>query len=186
VSLPLPFRSSADTEGDVHRVMGKLEAANGAIGIMRLMANSSAAFRPFTLLTTSLLTSKHLPRTLQEIVILHLAQLRRSPYEWHEHVPMALDHGVTEEQCRSIEVRKAAMDPDLFKQSDLLAVKVATAACLDEPIKSSDWAAAVREWGQEGAFDLLLTAAVWGGMIPVVIKATGLRHAAEFAARDPR
>ena len=40
-------RSSSDTEGEVQRVLGKLESGGNDIKIMRLMANSPNAFYGF-------------------------------------------------------------------------------------------------------------------------------------------
>ena len=39
VAQLLPVRSSADTEGDVARMLGKLEANGGALTILRYVAN---------------------------------------------------------------------------------------------------------------------------------------------------
>src|ERR1700683_3070148 len=91
--VPLAPRTTEDTTGEVQRVLGKLDAGGWNKRILRIVANSETAFRPFVLLSTSLLSSRFLPRQVQEVVILYLANRRQVDYEWLEHVPMAMSAG---------------------------------------------------------------------------------------------
>jgi hypothetical protein len=182
--VPLPARSVDDTEAEVRRVLAKLDAAGARQRLLRVLANSATGFRPFVLLTSSLLSGPHLPRRIQEIVILHLAARHQVRYEWEEHVPMALAAGVPESLVLSIQRSRGVDDDPLFSAPELLAARFADQVLAGCPLGGQRWDAAVREWGTEGALDLLMTVAVWGALVPALVTGLGLRHADTVAGSD--
>jgi alkylhydroperoxidase family enzyme len=145
--------------------------------LLRVLANSGTAFRPFVLLTSGLLSSRHLPRRIQEIVILHLAARQGVQYEWEEHVPMAQAAGVAEELVASIEANRGVGDYPAFTAEELLAVGFAEDVRGGASVAGERWDAAVAAWGVEGALDLLMTIGVWGALVPTVVTGLGLEHA---------
>jgi 4-carboxymuconolactone decarboxylase len=177
VAVPLPRRSTDDTEGDVARVLSKLDAAGARMRLLRVLANSPTGFRPFVLLTSGLLSSQYLPRRTQEIVILSLAARQGCQYEWEEHLPMALAAGVSEDLVAVIDRQQEVGDDLGFSAEELLAVGFADDVLGGGILAGSRWNAAVRAWGAEGALDLLMTVAVWGALVPTIITGLGLRHA---------
>lgn len=179
VGSPLAPRTAADTDGDVQRILAKLDAAGINKHIMRLLANCNTAFRPFTLLTTSLLSSAHYPRLDQEVVILHLAARRSTQYEWEEHVPMALESGVHQTQIDAIERDRGAIDTDQFTVDQLLAVEFADQLIDNARIQAETWSRAIDTWGTDGAMDLFMSVAVWGAFVPTIIEGLGLVHVPE-------
>jgi hypothetical protein len=172
-------RSVDDTAGEVQRVLAKLDAAGAHMTLLRLLANSATGFRPFVLLTSGLLSSHHLPRRIQEVVILHLAARGGIQYEWEEHVPMAHAAGVAEELVAKIGAQGGVAEGDEdFSVSELLAVRFADEVLGGASVAGERWNAAVATWGAEGALDLLMTVGVWGAMVPTVITGLGLERAA--------
>jgi 4-carboxymuconolactone decarboxylase len=169
----LPLRTSADTEGDVQRVLSKIEATGQNLKILRALANSPSAFRPFVLLANGLLRSSPFPAVSREVVILHLAARRGTTYEWEEHVPMAATAGVTPAQVEAL-ARLQPLGSELFSESDLLAVQIAEQVIDEHHLDDGLWEAAVGMWGAEAALDLLLTVGWWGAFVPTVIEALGL------------
>jgi Carboxymuconolactone decarboxylase family len=177
VPVPLPGRSVDDTDGEVQRVLTKLDAAGAQMKLLRVLANSATGFRPFVLLTSGLLSSQHLPRRIQEIVILHLAARRGVRYEWEEHVPMAHAAGVAEDLVARIRAHRGVGDDPAFSAEELLAVGFADDVLGGASVAGGRWDAAVATWGVEGALDLLMTVGVWGSLVPTVITGLGLRQA---------
>jgi len=176
-NLEIPLRTAADTTGDVQRILGKLEERGKNLKIHRILANSSATFRPFILLLSSLLFDAALPAQEREIVILHLAARRGVTYEWEEHVPVSEDVGISEE------LRNALSDGtldhvDIFSERQRLALEVADVIIRERVLPKELWMKATQAWGQEGALDLILTVAFWGGYVPTIIEAIGL-HSVE-------
>lgn len=77
---------------------------NGAavLNLYRALAHSPSAFSSFVKLGNGLLTHTELPPKYRELVILRIAILAGSQYEWHQHVPVALEAGVSQEQVDTI------------------------------------------------------------------------------------
>jgi alkylhydroperoxidase family enzyme len=164
---PLRFRSSADTEGEVRRVLGKLEATGHDLPISRLLANAPAAFRPFVLLSDALLNRSILDPLVRETVILHLAARLGVRYEWGEHVPMSEDAGVTE-QMRSALAAPASGDMSALTDQQRAAVRIAD-QILARTLTDAGWEEACSLWGAQGALELTMAVGFWGGFIPAVI-----------------
>ena len=172
--LELPLRSSADTDGEVRRVLSKLEAAGQDLKINRLLANSSATFRPYLLLASALMTKSALPPLERETVILHLAARRNVAYEWAEHVPMSKRAGVTERQ-REVLALGTLRDELVFSSSQWLVLRATDEIMRTQTLAPASWDEVTAQWGVEGGLDLVLTIAFWGGYVPLIIEAVGLQ-----------
>jgi alkylhydroperoxidase family enzyme len=172
-NLLLPLRSSHDTEGEVQRVLSKLESNGKSFAISRVMANSSHAFRPFIKLASALTHDSPLPRTDREVVILLLAARRNAEYEWREHVVMSARVGITDEQ-RTILAADDLTDLSTFTPSQQLALRIADEIDRSGRVDADAWSLAEQTWGTEAAFDLILAIGFWGGMVPILVKAVAL------------
>jgi 4-carboxymuconolactone decarboxylase len=168
----LSRRTSLDTQGDVKRVLGKLEQSGSDLTILRILANSDHVFRPFVLISGSLLRNAVLPDNVREVVILWMASLQGTPYEWAEHVPMAIEAGVSGEQITAIDELRA--DEAIFSADEMLAIEIAGDLLRGEGIATEKFSAAVHAWTQPGALDLILSVGFWGGMVPTIIGGLGL------------
>jgi alkylhydroperoxidase family enzyme len=176
-TLDLRQRTSDDTAGDVKRVLGKLEGSGQNLKILRILANSQHAFRPFVLLSNALMNQAELPPGEREVVILHLAARLGVSYEWKEHVPMSAVAGVTDEQRRVLET--ASLDDlSLFTGTQRLALEVADEVVENKHLSPATWERAKESFGEEGALELLLTIGWWGAFVPTVIQAIGLQDPA--------
>jgi alkylhydroperoxidase family enzyme len=167
----LPPRTSRDTEGEVKRVLGKLEAAGVDLLATRLVANSSNSFRPFILLSDALLNRAALEPTIREVVILHLAARRGTKYEWFEHTRIASAAGVTQEQLAAVIARDYG--PRIFTGDQLFAISVADRLIGGGGLTRRQWTEALERWGMPAALDLIFTIGWWGGFIPIVLEAIG-------------
>jgi alkylhydroperoxidase family enzyme len=168
----LPLRSSADTEGDTKRVLGKLEETGNTWTLLRMLANSPHAFRPRVLLADALLNHSAIPRTITETAILRCAVLVDGQYEWEQHEVLAKQHGVSNNAIRAI------ADGDLLSSALSLAQRLAVRFC-DElvtrrRITDETWSEAQAEWGTEGVCDLLITVAYWAGFTSLIAAALEL------------
>lgn len=174
--LPLKPRTSGDTTGEVREVLTTLEKIGNPKLILRTIANSETAFAPFVRLTGRLLRSEHLPRTVQEVVILHMAARRGTRYEMLEHLVMARSSGVPEAKLDAIVRDSGAVDRALFSEDELLAVELADQVLQESRIDLTLWERGVAVWGEAGGVDLILSVATWGAMVPTVVEALGLHE----------
>jgi alkylhydroperoxidase family enzyme len=169
----IPRRTAADTEGDVHRILGKLEATGQNMTVLRIMANEPKLFRPFVLFANALVYSEYLPADVREVVVLWIARDEAAPYEWHEHVPMARRAGLSDEQIER--VSDGRVDASGFSDDHLLGVAVARAILHDRSLPTELWEQSVERWGVEGAIDLVMSVGWWGGSTRMLLEALGLR-----------
>jgi alkylhydroperoxidase family enzyme len=170
-----PLRSE-DADGEVARVLSKLEASGNNLKILRVLANGENVFRPFVLLSNALMNKSSLSAADREVVILHLAAQRDVPYEWKEHVPMSDAVGITEDQRKLI--LSGTIGADDFTPSQLLAVRAADEIISGRSLSEATWAQARDTWGQDGALDLVVSVAWWGAFVPTIIEAIGLQDPA--------
>src|SRR5258705_447210 len=132
----VPRRSAADTEGDVARVLAKLEATGNDLTITRIVANMPGAFRPFVLMADALFNRVSLPPLIRETVVLWLASRDGQSYEWAEHEPIARRAGVSDELISAL--RWGEAEPVADEQR--LAIDIAAQLVGTRRVSSSNWA----------------------------------------------
>jgi 4-carboxymuconolactone decarboxylase len=166
-------RTSEDTEGEVQRVLGKLEASGRSNLILSLLANSTTGFRPFVLMSNALLTRSALPPPVRECAILAIAAAQANSYEWQEHVLWAREVGLTDEQIAAIEAGQDDSSAE-FTDEMRLAMRVARRLGSARWVEDDDWDEMCSCWGEATALDVCMVAAWWGGFVPVMTKALRL------------
>jgi alkylhydroperoxidase family enzyme len=130
------------------------------IALYRVLANNPVMLRSYAQLARTLRYDAEMPRALRELMILRIAQLCRSEYEWQHHRKMAADAGVTEAQVAAL---GAAASSPLFDEPQRLAIRLAEEqhayAVTDETI-----AALRREVGDAATVELSLLGALYEGV----------------------
>jgi len=88
---------------EVREIFQKIED-NGArvLNLYKVVANSPGLLLNFIRLGNSVIGRTELPPRLREIVILRVARLTGSEYEWAQHAPVALQAGVSQRQLDNI------------------------------------------------------------------------------------
>jgi 4-carboxymuconolactone decarboxylase len=171
--LDLKQRTTDDTDGDVQKMLGRLEEFGDVQKVVRLIANSPTVFKPFVLMSTALMAKATLPPAEREVVILYLAGQRGVDYEWAEHVPISAAAGVTDEQ-RDALTKGDLDDVSSFSDSERIALAAAREMVEDRRLSEETWARAIEQWSEQGALDLIFTVAWWGGFVPMVIESFGV------------
>jgi alkylhydroperoxidase/carboxymuconolactone decarboxylase family protein YurZ len=166
--FPIRFRSSATTEGETARVLGKLEQSGRDIPIIRVVANWPGGFRPFVLMADALLTKSMLSPRMREFVVLHLAARQGLDYEWNEHVAISAAAGVSEHQRAELSGGALPAAGEDFTAADVAAMAFADRLLQEAPVTAGDWDAACDALGEDAAREIVFAVAWWGGFVPVV------------------
>ena len=129
------------------------------MNVARMIANSDAAFYPFSMLGNSLLTRSKLDARLRELAILRTAKVSKSVYEWTQHVPMAKHVGVTDAQVAAIDNWQSAkcfneLERSVLRFTDEVAGKVKGSKEALDALK--------RHLGPAEIVELILTIGFWG------------------------
>lgn len=172
--LPLSVRTAADTTGEVQELLTKFEQRGKVPLMVSLLANSDTALEPFTRLGVRLMGGEHLPRPVQEVVILHVAVRRGSHYELVQHLDIARSVGVPESKVEAVVRDSGAVNKTIFDDDDLLAVELADQVLESRHIDHTLWSRVVAMWGEAGGVDLILTVAFWGEMAATIIDSLGI------------
>jgi 4-carboxymuconolactone decarboxylase len=92
-----------EVQPKAREIYDKIEEGGARIiNLYRALAHSPSVLHNFTRLGNSLLSRAELSPKLRELVILRIARLTGSEYEWAQHYPVALEVGVTREQAEAI------------------------------------------------------------------------------------
>lgn len=171
VEHSIRYRSSATTEGDVQRVLSKLEASERDLAIVRLVANWKSGFRPFVLMADSLLVRGALPAEVREAVVLQIAAVRELAYEWQEHVPIAERAGLSARQIEVLSTGWPLSDPTPFSPAQLSALTFVAGLLDGGPFDGRAWDTAADELGLDAALELVFAVAWWAGFVPTATHA---------------
>lgn len=109
----IPYPNIEDLPEKVRTAAEKLPPLN----IMRMFLNAPTNALPLLSFGQSILTKQELDAHLRELAILRVAHLTGANYEWTQHVPIAKETGVTDEQVEAIpQGATAAAFDDLEKR----------------------------------------------------------------------
>jgi 4-carboxymuconolactone decarboxylase len=134
------------------------------IALYRVLANNPVMLRSYAQLAKTLRYDAATPRALRELMILRIAQLCRSEYEWQHHRRMAADAGVTEEQVAAL--GSAASSP-LFDEAQRLAIRLAEEQH-EHAVTDATIAALRREVGDAATVELSLLGALYEGVARIL------------------
>ncbi len=129
------------------------------MNVARMIANSDAAFYPFSMLGNSLLTRSKLNARLRELAILRTAKVSKSVYEWTQHMPIAKSTGVTDEQVNAIENWESAK---CFTDLERLVLKFTDEVARNVKGSRETLEALKKHMGQTEIVELVLSIGFWG------------------------
>ena len=129
------------------------------MNVARMIANSDAAFYPFSMLGNSLLTRSKLNPRLRELAILRTAKVSKSVYEWTQHVPIAKAAGVTDEQVDAIENWEAAR---CFSDEDRLVLRFTDEVARNVKGDRGTLEALRKHMGTTEIVELVMSIGFWG------------------------
>jgi alkylhydroperoxidase family enzyme len=94
------------------------------IALYRALANAPGLLEPYSALAQALRHDATTPRDLRELVILRVAHLTGSDYEWSHHRKMAEREGIGEAKLRAL---PRWQDSDAFSEAERAALHLADA-----------------------------------------------------------
>jgi alkylhydroperoxidase family enzyme len=171
----LPYVDESKASPELRELLNR---ARIKLNVGRMIANSEAAFRPFSQLGNALLTKAKLDPKLREIAILRNAKVCGSVYEWTQHVPIARACGVTEEQIAAMDNWQGArcfneVERLVLEFTDQVARNVKGSAQTLEQLK--------RHMGTTEIVELILSIGFWG-MVARLLETTEV-ELEEFAGK---
>jgi 4-carboxymuconolactone decarboxylase len=145
--IPLP--SDDQLPADIRETLANLPPVN----VFRMMANAPASFHGFLQLAGSILMQSEFDARKREIAILRVAHVTGSSYEWTQHVRLARQIGVTQEEIDHIRVDGSVQGLD---EESLLLCRVAEEISQDIRLSDEALEAILKRYGVRQATELIL------------------------------
>lgn len=146
-TIPLPEDEALPA--DIRETLSRLPPAN----VFRMLANAPASFHGLVQLAMSILRESELDARKREIAVLRVAQVTGARYEWVQHVRIALQCGVTQEEIDRIGVDGPV---DGLDEESLLLCRVAEEISRDVRLSDEALAAILERYGVRQASELIL------------------------------
>ena len=140
-------------------------ARRGNLNVFRLLANAPAVFSGWTRMVDELFASPTFDARMRELIILRVAHLQGSAYELGQHVPLAKEAGLTEQEIETI---CGADDFGIFDPTERTALNVITELCGTHHLGDETFAAAHAAFGDEALTELLMIVSCYYGLALVL------------------
>ena len=147
-------------------------ARRGNLKVFRLLANAPRVFPGWTHMVDELFESPTFSRRMREVVILRVAHLQGSRYELGQHVGIARNAGLTDQQINAI-LDTDHPDAAGFSDTERTALDVTTELCSTHQLRDDTFAAAQAVFGDEALTELLMIISCYYGLA-LVLNATDL------------
>ena len=142
-------------------------ARRGNLNVFRLLANAPQVFAGWTQMVDELFESATFSPRMREVVILRVAHLQGSRYELGQHIGIARNAGLTDQQINAI-----LDDGDLaaagFSATERTALDVTTELCSTHRLRDDTFAAAQAVFGDEALTELLMVISCYYGLALVL------------------
>jgi 4-carboxymuconolactone decarboxylase len=142
-------------------------ARRGALNAFRVLANAPDVFVGWTRMVDELLDSPTFTLRTRELVVLRVARLQNSAYEISQHIGIARDAGLTEQQISAI-VETEDFDAGAFTDDERVLLDVVTELCTTRRLGDESFTAAHTVLGNEGITELLMLVSCYYGLALVL------------------
>ncbi len=133
---------------------GPLVESGRTVNIFATLANHPALMRRWMRFANHVLFASTLPARERELVILRVGHLCDARYEWGQHVLIAREAGVTDDEIRRI---RRGPDADGWSDLDRLLLEATDQLRADSFVDDETWTALAERWSVERLMDLVFT-----------------------------
>jgi 4-carboxymuconolactone decarboxylase len=141
-------------------------ARRGTLNVFRILANAPDVFVGWAQMVDELFDSPTFGLRTRELVILRVARLQNCRYELSQHIAIARDTGLSEQQISAI-VETDDFDAD-FDDTERLLLETVTELCSTRRLSDESFAAARNVFGDEGITELLMLVSCYYGLALVL------------------
>jgi alkylhydroperoxidase family enzyme len=125
------------------------------LNIFRMLANADTMMEPALRFGGAILSKQQLGADLRELVILLVAELEGGEYEWHQHVPIGIACGCTEDQIEAIRHRR--LDADVFSAREKALLHFAAEVIENVKASEASLAEARKHFSPKEIVEIILT-----------------------------
>ena len=142
-------------------------AHRGNLNVFRLLANAPHVFPGWTQMVDELFDSPTFSPRMREVVILRVAHLQGSRYELSQHLGIARNAGLTDQQISAI-LDNGDLAAAGFSDAERTALGVTTELCRTHRLRDDTFVAAHAVFGDEALTELLMIISCYYGLALVL------------------
>lgn len=150
----IPALTESDWDEKTQQLMQPFVARGGVLNIFRTLANHPDLARRWMVFANHILGKSTLALRERELVILRIGFLCQSGYEWGQHVLIARQAGMTEEEIRSA---KTGPDTEGLTELDQLLLRATDELHVDAHVSDVTWAGLSERLSRQQLMDLVFT-----------------------------
>jgi 4-carboxymuconolactone decarboxylase len=142
-------------------------ARRGTLNVLRLLANAPNVFGGWSDMVGEIFASPTFSPRMREVIILRVGHLQDSPYELAQHVTLARDAGLTEQQIDAL-LDTGDLDAAGFSSSERTVIDIVTELCTTRRLSDDSFATAHTLLGDEALTELLMVVSCYYGLALVL------------------
>ena len=155
----IPYPRPEEVSPKINELFEKIRANNWPVlNLNRIMAHSSGTARELIRLGAMLLSKTELNTRFRELAVMRIARLCGSRYEWMQHVPIALEAGLSREQLKNIDRWR---ESDLFNKEDKVVLAFAEEVAQDHQACEETFAEASKFMNNASLVELTTAIGYW-------------------------
>jgi 4-carboxymuconolactone decarboxylase len=139
----------------------------GTLNVLRLLANAPNVFGGWAAMVGEIFASETFSARLREVIILRVGYLQDSAYELAQHVGLARDAGLTEQQIDAL-VGDGCLNAAGFSGTEHTVIDTITELCTTHRLRDESFAAAHALFGDEALTELLMIVSCYYGLALVL------------------
>ena len=149
------IRAVTQPDPEVSETLGKtlLRPGQDPLNIFRTLAVHPALLKRFNIFTGLFISKGELPPRERELLILRVAARTACRYEWHQHVPIAVAAGVSEQEVAALETDGAE---HLWSADDRTLLQVADDLLETDDVSDAVWARAREAWSDAQLVEMIM------------------------------
>lgn len=162
---PLPRREWGQAEidaldpmipppGSIYAERRKERGGAGGVNALALLVRHPTLAKAFMGFNREILYESSVDERSRELLVLRLSWQYQSPYEWAQHVPVALQAGITEDELARVRVGPDAPGWSTFDAALLRATDSLLAA---GDVGDADWAVLAETWDETTLLEFVFT-----------------------------
>jgi 4-carboxymuconolactone decarboxylase len=148
----LPYVDPTTADPKVQETFTRLPAP---LNVFKMLANAPTCFRPAIQLGTAILGRSDIDPVLRELVILLVARITGSSYEWGQHTVIGRAVGVSDVQIAALE--RDDLDADCYDGPTRLALAFATEVARNVRASDATFASVTPHFSPRQIVELILT-----------------------------
>ncbi|MEO6123977.1 MAG: carboxymuconolactone decarboxylase family protein [Ilumatobacteraceae bacterium] len=147
----------ADWDIDSRPLMLSLERNGRELNIFRTLARHPKLLKRWLVFANHVLAGSTLPARERELIILRTGVRCGSGYEWAQHVAIARNVGVTDDEIRRLADGSTRPGTDGWSSDDATLIRAADELLDDKFISEATWSALSTRWNQQQLMDIVFT-----------------------------